>query len=345
MTKIKILIVLPSLVAGGAERILSFLCQHLNTDRFNAQLLIAGKLEKVVYKTGHLPVTYLGKDRVLHAIPQIFQFIKTNKPDIVLSSIEHLNLVMGLMAFLFKKTKFIVRPAIIQINYSKAQNIMMQIGFSKIDKVVCQSQDMADNFREITKIPMHKITVIGNPITNLKQAKLDRKITQYKELITVGRLNKVKGHERILKILAQLDFDFRYTIIGDGPEKENIVQLVKNYNLNPKVNMIPYTDKVDKYLSKSDLFLQGSYSEGFPNAVLESCTMGIPVLAFNVPGGTKEIIEHGMNGFLAESEDEYLRLLKHKKEWNCGLVHNSVVSKFDPNKITSKYEKLFLSIV
>jgi len=334
---------LPTLFAGGAERILSFLPQHLSADKFDAQLLIAGKFEDAVYQTGKVKVTYLEKDRVLHAIPGIFKFIKANNPDVVLSSIGHLNLLMGLMAFLFWKPKFIIRPSNIRMAFSKKHSLLWQIGLPKIDKVVCQSQDMAENFSEIAKIPMHKIAVIGNPITNLKSNKIEREISQYRNLITVGRLNKVKGHERILKILAKLDFDFNYTIIGDGPEKENIEHIAKKYNLDSKIQMVPYTDKVDEYLSNSDLFLQGSYSEGFPNAILESCTLGIPVLAFDVPGGTKEIIEHGKNGFLAKSEDEYLRFLNLNKEWNCGTVRNSVVSKFSPDKIVNRYEELFLS--
>ena len=48
--------------------------------------------------------------------------------------------------------------------------------------------------------------------------------------------------------------------------------------------------KIIDYLSDSDFFIQGSYVEGFPNSVLESCSVGTPVIAFNCPGGTKEII-------------------------------------------------------
>ena len=55
-------------------------------------------------------------------------------------------------------------------------------------------------------------------------------------------------------------------------------------------------------------FIQGSYVEGFPNAVLESCSVGTPVVAINCPGGTKEIIEHATNGFLVVSDDDFILL-------------------------------------
>jgi len=90
-------------------------------------------------------------------------------------------------------------------------------------------------------------------------------------------------------------------------------------------------------LVKHNLFLQGSYSEGFPNAALESCVMGTPVLAFNVPGGTKEIIENDVNGFLVNTEVEFLDCLKNERDWNRDNVINSVTKKFGRDTILKRY--------
>ncbi len=93
------------------------------------------------------------------------------------------------------------------------------------------------------------------------------------------------------------------------------------------------------------MFLQGSYTEGFPNALLESCAVGIPVLAYNVPGGTKEIVEDEINGFLVENENEFLERLNDKREWIPSSIRESVYKKFNKDKILKDYENFFIDIL
>ncbi|MBB1489854.1 glycosyltransferase, partial [Oceanospirillum sp. D5] len=111
-------------------------------------------------------------------------------------------------------------------------------------------------------------------------------------------------HLRIIKLLSKLEFNFTYTIVGDGDQKEAVLNEAKKLGVLEKLVHIPFTKQVNQILSKNDMFLQGSFVEGFPNALLESCVAGIPVIAFDVPGGTKEIVEHGINGFLVKNEKE-----------------------------------------
>jgi len=166
-------------------------------------------------------------------------------------------------------------------------------------------------------------------------------------LVTVGRLDKEKGHARILKVLSKLQRPFHYTLIGDGPEKEAIFSLIKEYDLSSKTTYIEFTDKVNEYLSKNDVFIQGSFVEGFPNALLESCAVGTPTIAFYCPGGLKEIIIKGVNGFVAKDEVEFLNLLQdfNVSDWDLREVSQSVYKKFKKEKILKQYEALFLELV
>ncbi len=112
-----------------------------------------------------------------------------------------------------------------------------------------------------------------------------------------------------------------------------------------KINYIPFTKNVSGYLHKAHYFLQGSYTEGFPNALLESCAVGTPAIAFDVPGGTKEIIENGINGFLVQNEDEFLERLNKLPILDPKTVSESVYKKFDKNIILDKYEQFFSEII
>ncbi|TYA71864.1 glycosyltransferase [Seonamhaeicola marinus] len=353
MGKKKVLFVLPTLTAGGAERVFSFVAQNINSDSFDASLLITGLSKDAAYKIENVPTYFLEKQRVLFAAFGLFKHLLKHKPKIVLSSIGHLNTVMGLISVFFPKTTFIIREAsVVSVMNnvhkgkksfslsSKLRSVLAGISYKMVDKVICQSKDMSIDFITSFKMNPKKVTVINNPITNIYPVKKEHFNTPVK-FITIGRLSKEKGHLRILKALKELDFDFNYTIIGSGPYKDIIFNTISDYKLNEKVTYIPYTNEVSRHLCEHDMFLQGSYVEGFPNTVLESCFVGTPVLAFNVPGGTKEIIQHEKNGYLVNNEKDYLKYLKYTNKLTPESIRASVESKFSSKVILDQYEELF----
>lgn len=351
--RIKIVFVLPSLTAGGAERVVSFISQNLDKNRFHSHLVITGFNKNSAYSVDGVEVIFLNKKRVLKAIPALTWFLYKHRPDIVMGSIGHVNIVLGLVAPLVPKAKIVARIASVSSEIAKFSpsnrlySLLAKISTQNIDHFICQSQDMkADFIKSSPKIRPEKVSIINNPITRtftLKQPGNDG--NTIKQFITIGRLSNEKGHDRILEVLAKYEEPFHYTMIGEGPLKDKIFQQISSLGLSENISFINFTKDVEKYLSKSDLFLQGSYVEGFPNAVLESCAVGTPVLAFNVPGGTKEIIEHGVNGYLATTEEEYLKYLYLDKEWDESKISESVVHRFNSDKIIEQYENLFLKII
>ncbi|MDH7913958.1 glycosyltransferase [Winogradskyella sp. SYSU M77433] len=352
-SKIKIIFILPSLVAGGAERVISFVSQSIDKTKFEPLLLVAGYENDTVYDVSNVKVNYLNKNRILTAIPSIILSIKKERPDIVVSSIAHVNTAMSLISPFFKNTKFIGREATIlskRKNEKKARKFspvyFMSNGFQKLDAIICQSQDMAKDMVANFEVPEHKTYVINNPISNLPALKDPRPSNKkIKKYITVGRLTEVKGHLRLLEILSRLKTPFEYTIIGNGGLKDEIFAKAQSLGLSNTIRHIPFTNNVNDYIAEHDLFLQGSYVEGFPNALLESCVVGTPVIAFNVPGGTKEIVENGINGYLVDSEKEFEEKLNEKIDWNPSEIRESVYKKFNKEKIINDYEQLFINVL
>ena len=299
----------------------------------------------------------MNKNRVASSIPSLIKILRKLNPDIVLSSIAHINSVMAIISLIFPKTKFIGREAnVLSVvkNYKKQSKRLGNIispskSYKLLDMIICQSNDMYQDMLNNYKIPENKLRVINNPITDKFDLKNNYKINKDEtKFISVAALKKQKGHERILRVLAKLNIPFKYTIIGNGGEEEPLLRLIEQLNLKDKIQHIPYTNEVSKYLAEHDFFLQGSYVEGFPNSLIESCAVGTPVLAFNAPGGLNEIIEPGINGLIAKEEKEYLENIVravNKSNWSPSVIRDSVYKKFNSEKILKEYEDLFLEVM
>ncbi len=353
--RIKVAFVLPTLSPGGAERVMSFVAQNLNKEEFQTSLWITGKPSENDYQIKEIDLIYFEKPRVLKSVGALMAQLRKEKPDIVISSIAHLNKLMGLISRFFPRIKFVGREANVlsvlkEFRTKKSSGHgLFRFSYLSLDKILCTSMDMLDDFKTVYGFPEQKLALINNPISHQFEGKKEaQKHTGPIRFVTVGSMKKQKGHERILKALSKLDFEFTYTMVGNGSEREKIHALAKELKIDHNINHIPYTKKVDEYLSESDLFLQGAYVEGFPNCLLESSAVGLPIVAFNAVGGLNEIVQEGFNGYIANSEKEFVELVTksvHEKEWDYKEIAKNTQDKYGTEKILSKYESLLKSLV
>lgn len=135
-------------------------------------------------------------------------------------------------------------------------------------------------------------------------------------ILSVGRLDKQKGFDNLIKAcleLKKLNIAFQCLIIGDGIEKTNLSKLIENLELTNNIflrgSMIQ-TEVLD-LLSTSKLFVLASRSEGIPVSLMEAMAVGVPVIGPKVTG-VGELIEDGEEGFLVEPEQ--IKLLSKKIE-------------------------------
>ncbi len=101
-------------------------------------------------------------------------------------------------------------------------------------------------------------------------------------LITIGRLNKVKNHEfslQVVRKLSDLGVAVNLTILGDGDLRDYIQLKIRELKLDDKVSMLGYCNNIADYLSTADVMLLPSYSEGFPTVMIESQKYGCAVIA------------------------------------------------------------------
>ena len=103
------------------------------------------------------------------------------------------------------------------------------------------------------------------------------------------------------------------------------------------------------YLTNSHVYLQGSFVEGFPNALIESISVGTPAIVFNAPGGMNEIMINGENGYLVDNEEMFSEKLEiivnNLKDYAPIKVSAEVRRKYSSTQILSQYENLFESLI
>jgi len=124
-------------------------------------------------------------------------------------------------------------------------------------------------------------------------------------LVTVGRLVARKGLANLLGIIRKLDNrQVRLLIIGDGPEKNNLIQRADELGIGDRIQFLGRVDDERKFqiLALSDLYVSASDHEGFGLVYLEAMAAGLPVLCFD-KGGQTDFLENGRTGFLVPYGD------------------------------------------
>jgi glycosyltransferase involved in cell wall biosynthesis len=123
---------------------------------------------------------------------------------------------------------------------------------------------------------------------------------QYKVLLSIGHLGKIKGHQDTLRALAMLNRnDVKLYIAGTGTEQEQhkLQELCNTLQLQQQVSFVGHINDAALWLDACDIFIQPSHEEAFGLVFIEAGARRRPVVATNV-GGIKEIIQHGTTGML-----------------------------------------------
>lgn len=357
--KKKIFFFIPSLRGGGAERVLSILLNHINSSSFDPYLVLLQKEGAYLNSIPeHIPILDLQASRVRYAIFKIVRFIFHSKPDLVFSTLGHLNLLIALLRpFLPRKIKFIARESNIiseklkNMQLSWLFQLLYRYSYNRFDRIICQSRDMQNDLIANFNVKQEKTLLIYNPVDCDKireeSTKDSLNIThkKAKKILAVGRLHYQKGFDLLLQSLAMVKENIHLTILGEGGEKGNLINLCSELDLKGSVTFAGFQKNPYAYMASSDLFVLSSRFEGFPNAVLEAMTTGTPVVAFECPGGLTEIIKSGLNGLLVQNGD-ILDLSKKielalQMQWDRDKIIESVCSRYSIDVIVQKYEAVF----
>jgi len=171
-------------------------------------------------------------------------------------------------------------------------------------------------------------------------------------IISVGSLSKHKGFEYGIKAVAHLKSDIhKYLIIGEGPERSKLEELIKNNDLVNTVSLLGWVDDIEPYLHKSDLSLIPSLWEGFGLVAVEAFSAGLPVVASDVPGLNEVLNSDECPSILTEKENvnELVNGIRSfQTKINNGVDFRdsavSCASKFTLDEMVKNYAQVYKNI-
>ncbi|GBD96431.1 MAG TPA: glycosyltransferase family 1 protein [Nitrospirae bacterium] len=173
---------------------------------------------------------------------------------------------------------------------------------------------------------------------------------------TVGSLIKRKRIKDLVEaihiITTKTDTSIKCLIIGEGPEKDNLLELVKRKNLNDKIIFTGFQTDAVSYINAMDVFVMTSEQEGLPRVVLEAMLMGKPVVASDITGPS-ELVADRETGFLmtagkpAMFADAILKLVENP-ELRMLMGQNArkrAIKKFSIEKYVKGVQRVFAGVL
>lgn len=354
---IKLLIITPSLECGGAEKYVSLLCNNINTQKFRVTLLVLNNQNPFyTIANSNVKLVDLKVKHVRNSLFKIKAIVKQLQPDILFSTANHLNIYLAACRqFFSKKIIFIARESsVVSSNNKRAKfavlySWLVKKFYQRFNLIICQSEYMQQDLIDHYNIKKEKTIVINNAVEENVAALTQNLNLQPHKFITVARLSAEKGIDRLVRSVAKLNYPFEYYIIGDGDKKGELQNLIDQLGLQQKIFLTGKKENPFAGHADANLFLMGSHYEGFPNTLLEAGALGIPVIAFNAPGGISEIIIDGENGLLVHNGDENEFAAAIDKalltNFNRQQIRSATLQKFSLQTLINKTEDIFINII
>ncbi|HSY08594.1 MAG TPA: glycosyltransferase family 4 protein [Steroidobacteraceae bacterium] len=309
-----LMLVIASLLGGGAERQLSDMANYWAAKGVNVTLATWSGPDVQDYYRLAPNISRLWLDtRVSSRLPfaihlasvrrilQLRRVLQALRPDAVLSFMDISN-VCTILAAVGLDVRVVVaertHPAMNRVT-SLPWRVLRRIFYSRADRVVAQTGHAA---QWIALKCRARAVVIPNALRRLPQIARKRELL----ILGIGRLLYEKGFDILLQAFAQVAPRFpawRLGIVGEGTERRALLQLREELNLIDRVEFTGEVREIENWMARASLVVHPSRREGFPNVVLEAMGMGVAVVCADCHSGISELIADGINGRLVPVGD------------------------------------------
>ena len=314
----KVLVLHGHLSMGGEERVLLNVLKNLVELNYDVDLLITWNHKENNLFENEIPKkvnyeflfnNYDGKSKIIKEIyrlrakltylKKVEKIIKEKKYDIVIDYSSNLlkynnfDIKVPVFAWIHFSLTFGEKLSADKIEKYKKQ-------YKKYDKILAICDTMRDEFVEILGMDKNKVELVYNPIDleaiRKKAENIDKKYENYLKqdyFLQVSRLTEQKQPEHLVDIyykLKQRGIKEKLYFIGNGEKVELIKQKIKEYKLENDVILLGQIENPYPFFKNAKLFVHTAKYEGLPTVLLESLTLGTPVVAYDCPTGPKDIL-------------------------------------------------------
>lgn len=317
MIKPKVFLLIPGLNKGGAERVISILSNSLSARGYQVYLILLNYTKHSYVLSSEVEVVYLNRgsrrdnflNRSYNAAKRfcnLASLVKNEKPDVMISFITSANMWTGVMGNLFNIPYVVSERSNPDKTFSKLNGLMRSIIFElykRAKAVVLPSKGMLTGLANNNFSQLSNVISIMNPVSTFKAFSVE-KIHPRKFILAVGRLQAVKGFDRLIsayKNLGEIEQDL--LIVGEGPERAKLQKQIDDAGLTNKILLVGAKDNIQDYYRQCELFVLSSHYEGYPNVLVEAMSLGCPVISVDCQFGPRDIIENEQNGLLVPQND------------------------------------------
>lgn len=301
----KILFVISSLSHGGAERVLVNIANHLSLKHEVSIATFASTpsfypLDK---KVQHITLDLMKPScTIIETLFNTFKrlrilsgTIKTINPDVVISFMIHTN-ILSILAAKLTTRKIIIAERVAYSFYTNWLTLLVRrVSYPWCDYLVTQTLQDATHYDFV-----QNVTTIYNPIV---MPSFPAETQKEKIILAVGRLDKQKGFDKLIKAYSLLPkSDWELWIAGDGQERSSLEKQISELKM-PNIKLMGVQKNIFDYYARASIFVLSSEKEGFPNVLLEAMSFGCACISFDCPYGPREIITDKINGILIENQN------------------------------------------
>lgn len=309
-------IFLPNNGCGGAEK-LSIDLAEVEQIKGRRVTLVFANLKGDLAIPQDIKMINLNKDKASSAFfPLLKALPKENFT--LFTTMYHCNIICCGVKILKSNFTLIIREStsfnFYKNNFSPFKyfllKILIQIFYPFAEKVIFPSEQMCKLFlKSLFFFPKKKIHVKRNPINtkkslDLAEESIPRILWQKKArhvFINVGRLDKNKNQRAIIIALNEFkEMNFELLLLGTGPEREKLKELVTELGLASKVHFLGFQDNPFKFLKVADTFILSSLSEGYPNVLVQAKLFNLNIISTDCPTGPAEILRGYKKGHLVD---------------------------------------------
>jgi glycosyltransferase involved in cell wall biosynthesis len=357
--KKKICLVIPSLQAGGMERVMSELAGHFcKKSDLEVHMILYGRSLEVFYPIPenlilHKPGSVVNDNENPAYIFGRLLFLRNRvrklRPHAVLSFGEYWNSFVILALLGLDCNLFISDRCTPERKYSTFHSFLRRFLYPVTKGIVAQTIKAREIYSR--KFNHRNIEVIGNPIREVLQKK---KSIRENQVLMIGRFITSKNQDKLIEMFISIGMpEWKLVLVGYDHLKQNnyerLKEIVSQNNEEDKVIFAGKQADVDSYYTGSKIFAFTSGSEGFPNVIGEAMSAGLPVIAFDCVAGPSDMITDNHNGFLIPLYDykqfqEKLEMLMRHEELRNRFGRNAKkdIIRFSVSSIGEKYYDFIL---